>query len=319
MATSSTEDKFFATTLDLGHLSAFNRAVVNNETGTINEAFIQELGREQTQNLIKHIFDLPSEAFPDVRGRIATLPAGSYQLPREKPIPTEKAPTKWEEFAKLKGITQKKGRDRLIWDENKEEYLARYGHNKANDEAAAPILEVNINDGEAIFEDPWTRLAKEKKERVKKNKEQQLANIIRAAPKQSARVPGAIDLSSVVEPKKIKRAEKRKKPMNHTDIALSIAQRSTPSMGKFDKKFKHEPASKPLPLMVNKSEREAVRTDINSEKKQSMNVLDKLFRHEEESEKFDARKGVNQMQNAQEEDRWATSKKEAHKKSRKRK
>ena len=44
---------------------------------------------------------------------LAELPAPIYRLPREKPVPEEKAETKWEKFAKTKGITKTK-RSRMV-------------------------------------------------------------------------------------------------------------------------------------------------------------------------------------------------------------
>lgn len=41
------------------------------------------------------------------------IPATS--LPREKPVPKEKALTKWEQFARDKGLTKKK-KDKKVWD-----------------------------------------------------------------------------------------------------------------------------------------------------------------------------------------------------------
>ncbi len=35
-------------------------------------------------------------------GILAKLPRPSWPMPREKPVPLPKAPTKWEEFAKRK-------------------------------------------------------------------------------------------------------------------------------------------------------------------------------------------------------------------------
>ena len=70
------------------------------------------------------------------------LPPPSYQLPREKPIPKPKPPTKWEAFAKSKGIDKKskkakggeQGRGRLVWDDQVREWVPRFGYKKAKAE-----------------------------------------------------------------------------------------------------------------------------------------------------------------------------------------
>lgn len=50
---------------------------------------------------------------------------------RAKPIPEAKKETKWEKFAKEKGI-QKKKRARMIWDEQTNEWRPRWGYKRAN-------------------------------------------------------------------------------------------------------------------------------------------------------------------------------------------
>lgn len=41
-------------------------------------------------------------------GRIAQLPPPSTPLPRAKPLPKPREPTKWEAFAQRKGIVKRK-------------------------------------------------------------------------------------------------------------------------------------------------------------------------------------------------------------------
>lgn len=70
----------------------------------------------------------------------------------------------------------------MVYDEDKEEYRPRYGYKKANDETTAWAIPAKA--GEDPTEDPWTRMEREKKERVDKNKKQQ-ANNVKAALKQT--------------------------------------------------------------------------------------------------------------------------------------
>lgn len=55
----------------------------------------------------------------------------------------------------------------------------RYGYQRAGDINDIPIMEAKASD--APGSDPFSELAKEKKDRVKKNKEAQLANLKKAA------------------------------------------------------------------------------------------------------------------------------------------
>lgn len=72
--------------------------------------------RENVQLLINKVWDLPIERTDEVI--MATLPKPEYVLPRSRVIPKPKPLTKWQLFAKQKGIqTKKKGKSKLKWDE----------------------------------------------------------------------------------------------------------------------------------------------------------------------------------------------------------
>ena len=77
------------------------------------------------------------------------LPAPVTLLPREKPLPKPKPPTKWERFAKAKGISHKK-RERQEWDEDRQEWVNRWGRGGKNKEKEEQWLhEVKGGDGES--------------------------------------------------------------------------------------------------------------------------------------------------------------------------
>lgn len=80
------------------------------------DSYLKDLTRDNVQLLINEIWKLPVER---VDGDIvATLPKLEYVLPRSRVIPKPKPLTKWQQFAKEKGIrTKKKGKSRLKWDE----------------------------------------------------------------------------------------------------------------------------------------------------------------------------------------------------------
>lgn len=106
------------------------------------------------------------------------LPEGTTRLPREKRIPEPKAETKWEKFAKEKGILKRK-RERMVWDETFQEWRPSWGYKRANNgDLDMGIVEVKA--GKDIYEDPWGKAMQEKKERVKKNLRQQQDNLKRA-------------------------------------------------------------------------------------------------------------------------------------------
>jgi regulator of ribosome biosynthesis len=64
---------------------------------------------------------------------LAVLPPPTTQLPRSKHLPKPKPPTKWEKFAAAKGIQQSK-RDRKVFDEEKQEWVNRWGRAGKNHE-----------------------------------------------------------------------------------------------------------------------------------------------------------------------------------------
>lgn len=78
------------------------------------DAYLKALARDNTQLLLNKIWTLPFERVDDVV--IAKLPPPTSVLPREKPVPKQKAPSKWEAYAKEKGIVKRK-KTKLVWDE----------------------------------------------------------------------------------------------------------------------------------------------------------------------------------------------------------
>lgn len=102
-------------------------------------------------------------------------------MPRATKIPEPKPETKWEKFAKEKGIKKHK-RERMVFDETNKEFRPRYGYKGANSGIEEiPIVEVKA--GQDPFADPWAEARTDKKSRVKKNEKNMLKNQGRAAMK----------------------------------------------------------------------------------------------------------------------------------------
>lgn len=99
-----------------------------------------------THSLLTHLY----AHHPPSAGTL-TLPAPTTILPREKPLPKPPAPTKWERFAKEKGISHK-NRDKMVWDEEKQDWVARWGRGgKSREKEEQWIHEVKNRDGALIF------------------------------------------------------------------------------------------------------------------------------------------------------------------------
>jgi len=198
------------------------------------------------------IFSLETEALPpDIGvGRLAILPNPVTLLPREKPLPKPKDETRWDKFAKLKGINKRK-RTKLIYEEESGEYKRRWGYKRANDPAKTDQWLIEAKASDKTGDDPWAVLKKEKKERVADTEKKRQKNVNAAGARGSKhRLPGAIDLTQAMPVKKSKSTKKnetqdsntkKKKPKQHVDVALRLAQISTASMGKFDSQRTNEP------------------------------------------------------------------------------
>jgi len=126
-----------------------------------------------------------------------------------------------------------------------------------------------------------------KKERVTKNKKQQLANLKTAS---GNRIPGTIDLTTAAPQKIPKRNQKNVKQKQHLDLALELAQKSTASMGKFDELRYSETAPK---MPKNPTRETELHRSIAEEKKQSISVLNKILgKQNDESVVFDKEKAT---------------------------
>ena len=98
------------------------------------------------QALLSTLSQLPKQ--PTADGPLTLLPSSITQLPRAKPLPKPKLPTKWEKFAVAKGI-QKKKKDKKVWDEEKQEWVNRWGWKGKNREKEGQWLdEVKANAGD---------------------------------------------------------------------------------------------------------------------------------------------------------------------------
>ena len=78
------------------------------------DVYLKDLTRDNTQLLLNKVWELPTSRVDEAI--VAQLPKPSYNLPRSLPVPKPKEPTKWEKFAKEKGIVKTK-KSKLQWDE----------------------------------------------------------------------------------------------------------------------------------------------------------------------------------------------------------
>lgn len=157
---------------DLGHLlvsdsNPLDAQAFRNE----KEAYLLSNTSDDIQLLVNSIFELPTKTDDD--GVMAQLPEPLFDLPREKPVcflpydilnflklladadgrdpqlPAPKVLTKWQKFANAKGIAPKPKRDRMVFDEEKGEWVPRWGYKGKNKELDDQwLVEVPLGKGE---------------------------------------------------------------------------------------------------------------------------------------------------------------------------
>ncbi|KIW94463.1 uncharacterized protein Z519_04439 [Cladophialophora bantiana CBS 173.52] len=135
-------------TYDLGYLTATDpnplcttSQLLSQSPSDRNEA-LRQTARDGAQSLLNTLLSTcPIQSTPD--GLIMTLPAPQHYLPRWKPLPKPKAPTKWELFARKKGIgkyggnlkggaAQEERRKNLVYDEESGEWVKKWGYKGRN-------------------------------------------------------------------------------------------------------------------------------------------------------------------------------------------
>jgi regulator of ribosome biosynthesis len=162
--------------------------------------------------------------------------------------------TKWQAFATAKGIAPKPRRDRLIFDEEKQDWVPKWGYKGKNKEIENQwIVEVpadkgqsfscssrlfgyhtddlheRINETDPNF-DPVNASKEDRKARKLKNESQRLKNLQRAAANEAA-----ASSSKPKQPTAASNAAMRAKRLEVLDRDLRVTKTSTASMGKFDK------------------------------------------------------------------------------------
>ncbi|ORY11227.1 ribosome biogenesis regulatory protein-domain-containing protein [Clohesyomyces aquaticus] len=162
-------------TFDLGNLLAIDP---NPLPRGADEATLSATARDAAQVLINQLLTT-CEIKSTSDGVLLQLPTPTTPLPREKPIPTEKPPTKWELFAKKKGIKDKKRDGKMVYDEATGEWVPKWGYKGKNKDGDTQwLVEVDakkeLETGEAG--DSRAEGRRERKEKVRRNERKQRSN-----------------------------------------------------------------------------------------------------------------------------------------------
>jgi len=234
--------------VDVGRLVTTDLNPIDEELYNADrEAYLESIARDGVQVLLAALFSLPVQKTDD--GPVAQLPPPTTILPRAKPLPKPKPPTKWERFADAKGI-QKKKRERKVFDEEKDQWVDRWGKDGKNKDKETQWIH-EVPDNAPLDFDPSVEARKDRKSRVDKNEKQRKGNLARAA--QSS---GSQD--------KITRKKELEK-------SLATTRGSTASLGRFDKKLEGEPKLRGIKRKFNPTE-----TPVASEKESAMALLSSI-------------------------------------------
>ncbi|KAJ1648174.1 Rhodanese- sulfurtransferase [Coemansia erecta] len=267
-------DRLIPVEFDLGLLSCFDINMLDENklksNPTTRNNYLKELAREGAQLLINELFSLPTTIDED--SYYATLPKPTTVLPREKPVPKEKPMTRWEKFAKIKGIQKRKSSGK-VFDEATGEWRQKYGFKGVNNDDQKPWL-IEVPGNADPFEDQYKVRREEKKERIEKNKRRSQRNYE----------------ERVAVEKGIKPHEMRKRELQK---ALVMSKQSTASLGKFDEKLKGEPKIKGV-----KRKFDPLVGSADKEKSKNMEILNKVNKGVTKSTVLNVRKAQRAMNNA---------------------
>ena len=183
-------DKPTPYTFDLGNLLAEDPNPITLDSVALEQS-LAEVARDGAQSLINQLLTTcPLKSTTD--GVLLTLPAAATQLPREKPVPQPKPPTKWERFAAKKGIRPKtrEQRQNLTFDQESGEWRRKWGYQGLNKKSENEwLVEVDMKAERQRKEGTTVRGdgRRERKEKMKRNERKMRKNTREAASKGSSR------------------------------------------------------------------------------------------------------------------------------------
>ena len=231
--------------------------------------------------------DLDYDKAPDE----LTLPEAIITLPRSLPIPVAKPLTKWEKYKQEKGIVQRK-RSRMVYSEEIGDWVPRWGRGsmKKIQDSMNWVMEEKepgVNPFEQKSNEKQLAKAKQLKRQMKN---EEYAKKVLNSKKEGNNNNNSNNniINSKSEPKqklskkqrKALKAQKEIQKLNDDKKNLSKrleqVQKSTRSMGNFDKKLKNE---KEINLLKKKRVSKDVLSDKKKEKSRDKRILDNILKN----------------------------------------
>lgn len=258
---SITVEKKEEVALDLGHLMCTDPIELDEKELRENtDEYLLNLTRDNTQLLLNEIWKLETEREDEII--VAKLPEPKLPLPRSKKLPEPKPLTRWEKFAKEKGIVKKK-KDKKVWDETLGDWVPTWGAKRVKAEKEKDwILEVpkNVDPMTDMFE----KKADLKKEKVARNEVNRMKNVARA---QKIKMPrsGIVSADSASSKQLL--------------TAVTIAKASTASVGKFQDKLPKEKEARGLGVkeLIPGLKRKKPEMDPAKEREGNLEIVTKIL------------------------------------------
>jgi regulator of ribosome biosynthesis len=227
--------------------------------------------------------DLDYDKAPDE----LTLPESIITLPRSLPIPIQKPMTKWEKYKMEKGITQRK-RGRMVYSEEVGDWVPRWGkgsvkHIQDSMNWVMEEKEPGVNPFEQKSNEKQIAKAKQMKKQIKNEEfaKKYLAQKKGISNNNEKNEGNNINKQHIS--KKMRKAFKAQKEIERLNEdkknlgkRLEQVQKSTRSMGNFDKKLKNE---KEVNLLKKKRVRKDILTDKSKEKSRDKRILDNILKN----------------------------------------
>ncbi|KAG0305504.1 Rhodanese- sulfurtransferase [Dissophora globulifera] len=258
----SVEGKVIPLEYDLGLLAAYDQNPVEEaELKSNKDEYLQALTRDNAQLLFNEIFQL--QTISDDNGVMAMLPNPTTLLPREKPLPKPKPETRWEKFAKAKGIVNRK-KERMVFDDATGDYKPRWGYKAINDDGTKDWI-IEVPSSANPMEDQYAARRDAKKERIDRNEKRHQRNMEEAA------VATKMDQKAVNKGDRPNMDNARAMKRKEIENQILISKSSTASAGKFDEAIKGD--LKPRGI---KRQFAPTVADFSKEKAGNMSILDRV-------------------------------------------
>ena len=265
----------------------------NNET-ELTETIMMNKAKQNYIDFASSLFDILNKQQGEEKEDLdydkapdeLTLPESIITLPRSLPIPIQKPMTKWEKYKMEKGITQRK-RGRMVYSEEVGDWVPRWGkgsvkHIQDSMNWVMEEKEPGVNPFEQKSNEKQIAKAKQMKKQIKNEEfaKKYLAQKKGISNNNEKNEGNNINKQHIS--KKMRKAFKAQKEIERLNEdkknlgkRLEQVQKSTRSMGNFDKKLKNE---KEVNLLKKKRVRKDILTDKSKEKSRDKRILDNILK-----------------------------------------